>query len=203
MGLKMPVPDPTEKELHSVQENGFEEWYRQRSGYEPNPLGFLFQSEALSLIRLANHYKNLAENARLRSELAAIRDAGDEEIERMELEIAHWIDNEAKCVDERVACREARDELQNLADIAKSRGARIRELEEDIGCYEAMKEGFSSRLADVEKERDEAIYLLRCCYEEIYIKNVIEVLASSPKIPSELRGRFVRIKELTAKREGE
>jgi len=76
-------------------------------------------------------------------------------------------------------------------------------LEEDIGCYEAMKEGFSSRLADVEKERDEAIYLLRCCYEEIYIKNVIEVLASSPKIPSELRGRFVRIKELTAKREGE
>lgn len=120
----------------------------------------------------------------LRSELAAIRDAGDEEIDVASKALHSPNSFERHCFAER------------LVDIAKARGARVRELEEDIGCYEAMKEGFSSRLADVEKERDEAIYLLRWLRRLAEGKH-IEFRDGTGHAETN------RLLELTAKREGE
>ena len=76
-----------------------------------------------------------AENERLKAELAAIRDARNQEIDDIIIIIRS---------------------INRLRSITKDQGRKIEELRGEIEAYEAMKEGFAIRLADVEKERDEA-----------------------------------------------
>jgi len=86
--------------------------------------------------------------------------------------------------------------VERLADIAKSRGARIRGLEEQIATLKSVIEGSKKGLSAAFRERDEAIDLLRW----------LRTLAEGKHI--EFRdgtghAETNRLLELTAKREGE
>ena len=61
MGLKIPVPEPTETDMMYTQ-IGFDAWYEHDSEIESNLCDpECWKQSVLSLIRIANHYRMIAE----------------------------------------------------------------------------------------------------------------------------------------------
>ena len=114
-----------------------------------------------------------AENERLKGQLAAIRDAGDEEIEDLAREAGNGIG--ADYYQDKSGCREAEECLDRLKDIAKDRGLRIAELEKEI---ERDHIRFRNATEDLIRERDEAVGLLKHLTRRSLIRKDVEVLAT-------------------------
>ncbi len=139
------------------------------------PVEFTFTDVSLagdSYVRLWNTRdinNDSAEILRLRAQLAAIRDAGDKEIDDLAREAGNGIGSDY--YQDKSGCHESEESLDRLKDIAKARGLRIKELEKELDAWIDRCECGKSLVLHLTEERDDAVGLLKWLVKRFVLIN--------------------------------